>query len=342
MTDERNDYLWDGSGEPDPVIVSLERALAPLRHRRPKLPRRLGARAGASRVRPSRARWILPSLAAAATVVLVAYAARFAWQSETAGWEIARRAGAPRVNDEVVRGSAAWRVGDTLETDARSEAEVAVGLIGSLEVGPNSRLTMVRARASEHRVALDQGSIRAVIWAPPGLFFVDTPSAVAVDLGCVYTLDVAPDGSGLLRVETGWVGFEHDGRESFIPAGAMCPTRPGRGPGTPYYEDASAGLVAALRALDFGEPSQRASALDSALAHARTRDAFSVWHLLARAPAADRGRVFDRLAALASPPGSVTRAGILRGDRRMLDRWWDSLGLESASWYRLWQSPWLR
>src|SRR5205085_3277488 len=31
----KNDYLWDGSGEPDPEIQKLESALGKLRHNRP-------------------------------------------------------------------------------------------------------------------------------------------------------------------------------------------------------------------------------------------------------------------------------------------------------------------
>ncbi|HEU4926048.1 MAG TPA: hypothetical protein VFT24_03310, partial [Vicinamibacterales bacterium] len=46
MTDqdreEQNDYLWDGTGEPDQAIVRLENTLRPLRHRGslPRLPAR--------------------------------------------------------------------------------------------------------------------------------------------------------------------------------------------------------------------------------------------------------------------------------------------------------------
>ena len=90
-------------------------------------------------------------------------------------------------------------------------------------------------------MALDRGRIRALIWAPPRYFFVNTPSAVAVDLGCAYTLDVDPRGWGLVHVTSGWVAFEHGERESFIPQDAVCATRPRFGPGTPHYDDASAG-----------------------------------------------------------------------------------------------------
>ena len=78
-----------------------------------------------------------------------------------------------------------------------------------------------------------------IIWAPPGQFVVDTPSAVTVDLGCAYTLQVDDSGAGLVRTSLGWVGFRLNGHESFIPAGAACATRPKVGPGTPYFEDAS-------------------------------------------------------------------------------------------------------
>ena len=45
-----------------------------------------------------------------------------------------------------------------------------------------------------------------------------------------------------ISVTTGWVGFEWRGRESFIPAGAVCLTRKSLGPGTPYLRRHVAGV----------------------------------------------------------------------------------------------------
>src|SRR5574338_687822 len=191
-------------------------------------------------------------------------------------------------------------------------------------------------------MALERGSIRAVIWAPPGLFFVDTPSAEAVDLGCAYTLEVSPDGSGLVRVEHGWVGFRDGDRESFIPQGAVCATRRGRGPGTPYYADAPEPFVRALAVLDFGTAGERDASLVTALSVARPRDALSLWHLIMRTNGGARACVIDRLAQLAPPPAGVTREGALAGNRAMLDAWWGTLGLESPGWWRMWETPWGR
>jgi hypothetical protein len=197
------------------------------------------------------------------------------------------------------------------------------------------------AGRKEHRLSLSYGILHATIWAPPGQFLVETPSAVAVDLGCRYTLEVAADGSGVLRVEAGWVGFEHKGLRSLVPAGAVGDTRPGRGPGTPHYEDAPPALGAALDVLDFGPPGRaRREALTVVLAEARRRDGLSLWHLLSRLDGEERARVHDRLAALVPPPPHVTREGILSGDRAMLDAWWEELGLGSAHFWRSWTAPW--
>ena len=53
-------------------------------------------------------------------------------------------------------------------------------------------------------------------------------------------------GASLLHVTSGWVALQLKDRESMVPAGAACATRPGIGPGTPYFEDASQTFRTAL------------------------------------------------------------------------------------------------
>ena len=55
---------------------------------------------------------------------------------------------------------------------------------------------------------------------------------------------------------------------------------------------------------------------------------------------AQRVRVYDRLASLVPPPAEATRDRVLAGDRRALDAWWNALGLDSASWWRIWKRKW--
>ncbi len=231
-------------------------------------------------------------------------------------------AGAPRIGSEHFAKEGQLGVGQWLETDGSSRAQIAVSTIGTVEIDENTRVRLVGTEPTEHRLELARGKMSAMIWAPPRLFFVDTPSAVAADLGCAYTLEVDDHGAGLLRVTSGWVALQLQDRESIVPAEAACETRPGVGPGTPYFEDASPAFRAALSKIDFEhEAGVRSSALDSLLGQARSKDTLTLWHLLARVNGTDRERVYDAMASLALPPAGVTREGVLQLDREMLDRW---------------------
>jgi hypothetical protein len=334
----RDDYLWDGSGEPDPEIVRLETLLSAYRHRGtlPMLPARRPER------RMRAAQWTLQILAAAASLTLVAGAAWFASAVRPARWTVQSLAGAPSVSGNRIDSPSRLPIGQVVTTDDVSRARIAVGSIGMVDVEPNSRIRLITSRAGEQRMRLDRGEISARIWSPPGRFFVNTPAATAVDLGCAYKLRVDDRGWGRVAVESGWVAFEYKGRESFIPKDAVCATRPGFGPGTPCYADAPAGLEIALTILDFSatDDVRRKGALDEVLAAVREKDALTLWHLLDRGTPEERERVYDRMATLVPPPAGVNRADIVRGDRRQRDAWWNKLGLDSVSWWRIWKSPW--
>jgi hypothetical protein len=347
-SDRHDDYLWDGTGEPDPDVVRLEQVLGTLRHDGPlgelaplsTADDRLMQDAPASFGR--RAWYVVSTLAAAAALILMAGAAWLTVLQPRIGWAVESLAGDPAVNGQTVGRNSRLAVGGWLETDTASRARINAGPIGRIVVEPNTRVQLVEARGREHRMALAQGTIHARIWAPPKFFYVNTPAAVAVDLGCAYTLHVDPDGSGLVRVTHGWVAFQNGDRESFIPEQAVCATRPGVGPGTPRYEDAPDVYAAALELLDFGDPSDsgRGAALDLVLSRARPRDALTLWHLLRRGSPDERARVYERMTSVSPPPSGVTREAILRGDRSAIDAWWNSLGLDSTTWWRMWKKNW--
>ena len=331
------DYLWDRSGPRVPDIVHLERVLAPLRQSELP-PLRL---APPPRRAPGWSFILALTAAASVTVALVSLA--WVHKYETGpGWEVTRVAGSPLVSSRPVGDRAELKVGGWLETRADGRATIAVGSIGEVSVEPETRLGLLSTRPGDYRLHLARGTMRALIWSPPGQFFVETPSSTAIDLGCAYTMSVDGEGVGTVRVTSGWVGFEWHGREAFIPAGAMCITRPGLGPGTPHFEDASPELREALAMLDLhsGSASDRDRALGRVLADARSRDSVTLWHLLTRVDPDQRDRVFDRLAQLVPPPAGVTRDGIRAGRQDMLDRWWDELGLGTSTWWRTWKQQW--
>ena len=309
-----SDYLWDKSGEFDPEVEALEKLLSPL-----------GAKPGARFVFPQRRTWI--PIAIAASVVAVLGGAWLALNRNHSAWQVSALAGAPQV--------ARLERGQSLTTDAGSRAKLEIASVGEVEVEPNSQLSVVTLGKSEQRLKLKRGKISAMIWAPPGQFFVNTPSAVTVDLGCAYTLEVDGSGAGLVKVTAGWVAFENDGKESFIPATAACVTRPGRGPGIPYYEDATPALRSAVTRFD---QSGEQSSVTQVLSEARPRDAITLWHLLRRVSADNRGPVFDRLAQLINVPASVNRPGIVSGDAGMIDTLWNTLDLGDTSWWRMWKT----
>jgi hypothetical protein len=345
-----NDYLWDGSGEPDPEIQKLEALLGEYRHDSPAPVFPEIVRDRRWTFFPVRMR-LFPALATTAVAVLVVGVVTFLVHGKkplplaAVGWDVSRLAGTPRIGRNAITGNegpSRLGVGQILETDDQSRASLQAEGIGQIEIEPSTRLRLLNMGKGLKRIALDRGTIQAFIWAPPGQFVVDTPSAVTVDLGCAYTLQVDDSGSGIVRTSLGWVGFKLNGHESFIPAGAACATRPKVGPGTPYFEDAPAEFRAALARFDFEDNTaqQRAEDLAIVLARSRARDALTLWHLLARVDEGQRMLVYDRLRQLAPPPAGVTKEGILRLDQPTLDLWWNALGFDDISIWRHWEHSW--
>jgi len=338
----KQDYLWDKSGTPDPEVQSLEALLGTFRHDHPApvFPA----------IAPMR-RWTLfprrlvPALAtaAAALALCVGVFLFLERHSTAAGWDISSASGSPRIGANVVSAKRTrFGVGQLLETDDQSRVSLWSVATGWIDVDPGSRLRLLSMGANLNRIALDRGTIHVRIWATPGQFVVDTPSAMTVDLGCAYILHVDDSGAGLVRTSRGWVGFKLNGREAFIPAGAADATRPKIGPGTPYFEDASPQLRAALEKFDFEDNTAEARAADLAvvLRTSREQDALTLWHLLTRADESQRPLVYERLQQLVPPPAGVTKDGVMRLDQPMLDLWWSELGFDDIAIWRHWERSW--
>ena len=319
-----DDNLWDRSGPPDPEIQRLEEMLAPFRYQI----RRLEDKGP----RPFRA-W---RLAAAAAVVL-AIAAGVLWRAkapapEATPWSVEGIEGQARFGSRPAAMAMTVPGGQAVRTGPDGRLTLVAEDTGRVDLGPDSILHA----SSGRKLALERGGLHAYIWARPGQFVVDTPSARAIDLGCEYTLTVDARGDGRLRVSLGWVAFQYAGHESFIPAGAECATHVHGGPGVPFFEGASEGLRRAVARFDANDP----GAMAEILADARERDGLTVWHLLTRVAARDRGVVFDRFATLVKLPAEVRREAAVRGDARAIDQCWNALGLEDTDWWRGWERKW--
>jgi FecR-like protein len=326
----KDDYLWDRSGVPDPDVQYLERVLARVRSAPP------APHVDQVAVLP-RQRWVPGPLLTAAAIVVIVLMVAAAWRTmrTAASWEVTAVAGQPRVGSASLAGRGRIDVGQTLVTDRASQARMEVRSIGEVTVDPDTRVRLVATRDGHHQLALEHGTLHAVVTAPPGEFIVTTRSATATDLGCAYTLHVDEDGTGLLSVTGGWVALTFNGRESLVPAGASSRTHPTLGPGSPWYEDADEEFQDAVYELDFGSDGQRrAAALQLVLARAEAGHAITLWHLIKRVDAKDRAAVVDELADQVAMPSGISRQAVLALDDAALDEWWNAIGLGEAGWWR--------
>jgi len=242
--------------------------------------------------------------------------------SGKSGWLVTTLDGTPKIGSANISTRGSLSIGEWLETDEKSRAQIAVGTIGNVDIDENTRVRLLETQPTEHRLELARGRMSARIWAPPRLFFVDTPSAVAADLGCAYTLSVDDKGDGRLSVTSGWVALQAKERESIVPEGASCETQLGTGPGTPYFDDSSLEFQQALKKIDFDkDPTSRTAALDSMLSQSRAKDTLTLWHLLPRVNDDERVRVYEKMQSLTPPPAGITREGVLKLDQKMLEQW---------------------
>ena len=327
------DYLWNPSAKADPDIAPLERALSTFRDISvDPLPATLGAEVSTA---PSRwRRWERVRWPLAAAAVLALFASLNLYHRVVRPWGVVLQrdsGGTSAFPRQVGRVEA----GQWIVTDATTRARLNVGSIGRAELGPSSRLRVMKTGGGEHRLALITGSMHARIWAPPRFFVVETTSAMAVDLGCVYTLHADSAGGAWLHVQSGAVELVGSRHRAWVAAGNAAGVHPEHGPGLPYPFAATDSFVQIVRAFD-SAPGNSALA-QALLALASSETTITVWHLLWRVPAASRGVVYDRLAAIAPPPSGVTRSGVEQLDERMLDAWRSAL---EEAWSKERVPPW--
>jgi hypothetical protein len=337
---ENEDYLWNPTATPNPDVVRFETALRTLQRRphrgiRDFDPASLPAARTAKRS-PRDVKWPVAAIAAAILLVVALAAAR----RITSPWAVVM------VRDSGVIPSVQTRAplnaGEWIVTDAVTRARLNVGSLGKAEIGPSSRLRLVRAALTEHRLELAEGTLHARIWAPPRFFLVETISALAVDLGCVYTLQIDQLGAGMLRVESGEVELVGPVHRARVPAGNSIHVNRTMGPGLPFPDNASPEFIAALTAL---EKNQRSGELQSLLDAATPRTTITLWHLLPRVDGTERVAVVRRLAQLSPLPAGTPLESVMRLDPQSMAAWRASLEPTWSNekvyfWKRWWRSLW--
>jgi hypothetical protein len=219
--------------------------------------------------------------------------------------------------------------GDRLVCDGASRAALHVRSAGKVRMEPGTEMRVDSAPAGGWRLFLERGQVTASIFAAPRLFQVGTPSGIAVDLGCEYTATVGDDGETILSVRSGQVSFEAAERKVFVPQGARVVAWPGRGPGTPIWDDAPAPLRLAVAQLDdlADEPaadldaSGSRSAVDELGRISKPRHSLTLWHLLDHPHPQVARRALLLLTRLCPPPSGVDPEGLRAADPDALALW---------------------
>jgi len=333
--DDRLDaYLWDPGAPPDDSVLEIERRLVPMRfdpvaHPLPVDPARIDR--SFARRRTLRSRWL--PLASAAALLCVAVAGFGAWRwtwPEGREWAVRTAAGS----------HGALRVGATLQTSAAEAALVEIARIGTMRVNANTTITLRSTTSNRHRLAMEEGTVRVRVWAPPFSVAFRTPSGEVADLGCEFDLTVTA-ASTHVQVRSGWAQLENAYGEMLVPAGASSVMMSGIRPSVPVYDDAPAGFLEAIRAHE-SAPGEK-EPVDRIVALARARDVYTLLQLVQRRSPAS-SRLTSRAAQLFPPPqeGDAERAAA--GDWRALDRWRTALPLPSPkkAWLWNWRDglPW--
>ncbi|WP_411833967.1 hypothetical protein [Pseudoxanthomonas mexicana] len=327
---DTDDYLWDRSGPVDEEIAALERALAPL-SLRAMPPRATAGRAWTAEPRRPRRR-LRRALAALAAALLLGlgiggwHQHRLAWP-EAQPWRISQVRGQVNLDGQARPALSALRPGAVLETAEGASVRMRAARIGEVVVGERSRFRIVRTASGRHRTELQQGSLWARVWAPPGAFGVATPMGEVYDLGCEFVLRAGTDGSGSLSVRSGWVQLDNGWQEVLVPQGARVEIHAGGRPGTPYDLRSSAAFRAALHRIDAADAAIAADdpRVRELVAAARPHDALSLLSLLHARPQLLDGPVFDRLSELMPADALVTRAQVRTQGLNAYGAWWDRL-----------------
>jgi len=291
-----DDYLWDKSGEPDAEVQKLEELLGRYRS--------AATMPDFNRVAVIRRRSLWPhAIAAALIVCAILGAIRFYTPANR--WRATDESGVADVPHSLLR------AGDVVRTE-RGSVRLQSPAVGTIDLGANTTVRLVENRSRRHRLALAAGTIHAKTTSQPGVFVIDTPKARAIDLGCEYTLTIAPNGGGVLHVIAGWVDLTHDYEQSLVPQGASAFIGSDSSLTVPIFDDAAPRFKTAVLRHD----------VPAIVALARTRDAFTLLNLFRLSTPDERMLLYDRLNQLVPPPPSITRESVRYWTPSSTELWW--------------------
>lgn len=321
--DRMEDELWEPGTTGTPI--ELEQRLAPLRFDPQARP--LDSTGLPTRFRARRWKRRAFALIATAAILVIAVPAALRWRLT---WPEGREWTVVAASTSV---PATLSVGETLQTDPAQWAIVRVARLGWMRVLGDADVTLQNTGSGRHRLALQRGTLRVRVWAPPFSIFISTPAGEVIDLGCEF-LVTASDDQTELEVLSGWVQLENRYGEVLVPEGALSVMVPDARPRVPVFKDAAAEFHDAVRT---AEIDGNQDAIDTIVRTARPRDVLTLLLLATRMPQ-ERERLLLRAHELAPVlTDDELREAIKRSDRAVW-RWTRALPLPSPKdWIRNWR-----
>jgi hypothetical protein len=240
-------------------------------------------------------------------------------------WKITDVEGSPKIENEAspsgktVSGTDSMKIGEWLETDSVSKAVINVSNIGTVKLGPKSKVKLIKSATGDYRIKLEYGTIDANINAEPRNFFVETKSVTAVDLGCEYTMTSEENGDGVVYVKSGRVSLESPSRETLVPAGQFCLTKEGIGPGTPYRADASEEFKRALISFDFQKC--ESECVNKVIQSAGKQDVITLVNMIPRVDSLKKIVIINKLDKYGKAQMKIHKDSVIHRDKEYWDRW---------------------
>ncbi len=248
-------------------------------------------------------------------ILLVFYLITFF--DDTSPWRAGTNKGIFRLNNETAA-SADIYAEDIISTESTG-AFIVIRDEANIGISPNTSLQIMKTKKSLNRISLQDGGIsyEGISESPNFELLYNNISIKA--LKCRFNARI--DSVGKLNVEgiEGYVEVVTSYDRFYLSHDYIC-TISGNISDIPYHVNASAKLKHQLKNLqaninDLVE-------LTSLLYDASYKDAFTLLRLIELVPRKNREIIFEKLKNLYPPTPNVTKAGILDGNRNMLDEWW--------------------
>jgi len=286
----------------------------------------------------SKHKYIFSGIAAAIAIAFLVFAVKkidfkdvqLAQQQNTFGlptyWKVSSIQGNPLIGDVAMNNIDSIREGQFIRTNDSSRAQLIIANMGNVIIEPNSKIIFIKGVDGNNRISVEYGTIESNMRSNPKTFFVEMPSAIAMDMGGDYKLTIDSTGDGLVYVKSGKVEVQSNNREAIVPAGNLVMTKRDLGVGTPFNENSSPRFKNALMNLDFGKCG--GACVNTLLKNAKVSDAITLVSLISRVESQYKDEVYTKVANFVSPPSRIHSDSLPFFDIEKMNKWIDKIQVE--------------